>query len=276
MYFDIFNFLDFNIQRFIIQVEMNHIINIVDDSFIFIVVISVFLLIGITVAMIYFVFRYSEKNNPKPDQTLTGNTTLEILWTVIPLLLVLAMFFYGYIGFRDMRNVPPDAMVVKVTGKMWLWHFEYANKKTSDTLLYLPVGKNVKFELASADVIHSFYVPAFRVKEDCVPNRTNFMWFNATQVGTYDILCAEYCGMNHSYMLGKVLIVPEHEFMEWVSKVDTVKTDSLKADTTKIGLMKTDSLKTPDTKTDTSKTPGSKKDTIKPNTKDSLLRRENK
>jgi cytochrome c oxidase subunit 2 len=259
---------------------MNDIINIVDDSFIFIIIISVFLLIGITAAMIYFVFRYSEKNNPNPDQTLTGNTTLEVLWTIIPLLLVLAMFFYGWIGFKDMRNIPPDAMVVKVTGKMWLWSFEYDNKKTSDTILYLPVGKNVKFDLHSADVVHSFYVPAFRVKEDCVPNRVNYMWFNATQIGTYDILCAEYCGMNHSYMLGKVIIVPENEFKEWVSKVDTVKadtlkkTDSLKTDTTKTGL-KTDTLKS-GSKTDTSKAPGSGKDTIKPNTKDTMLRRENK
>jgi heme/copper-type cytochrome/quinol oxidase subunit 2 len=171
-------------------------------------------------------------------------------------------------------------MVVKVTGKMWMWHFEYANKKQSDTLLYLPVGKNVRFELNSADVVHSFYVPAFRVKEDCVPNRVNHMWFNATQEGTYDIMCAEYCGMNHSYMLGKVIIVPEHEFIQWVSKVDTVKTDtlkktdSLKTDTTKSGF-KTDTLKTTGSKTDTTKAPV-KKDTLKPNTKDSLRRKENK
>jgi cytochrome c oxidase subunit 2 len=189
------------------------------------------------------------------------------------------MFFYGYVGFKDMRTMPPDAMVVKVTGKMWMWHFEYDNKKQSDTLLYLPEGKNVKFELHSADVLHSFYVPAFRVKEDCVPNRINYMWFNATKAGVYDILCAEYCGMNHSYMLGKVIIVPEAEFKEWVSKVDTVKTDSLKADslktdTTKSNL-KTDTLKS-GSKTDTTKAPGNKKDTLKPNTKDTLLRRQNK
>jgi cytochrome c oxidase subunit 2 len=259
---------------------MNPITQLVDDSFIFIVVISVFLLLGITAAMIYFVIRYSEKNHPKPDQSITGNTTLEILWTVLPLLLVMVMFFYGYVGFKEMRTVPPDAMVVKVTGKMWFWHFEYANKKTSDTILYLPEGKDIKFELNSADVIHSFYVPAFRTKEDCIPSRTNHMWFNATRAGVYDIECAEYCGMNHSYMLGKVIIVPEAEFLEWVSKVDTVKktdslkTDSLKTDTTKTGLMKTDSLKTGNIKTDSSKSPGNKKDSIKVNTKDTIRRKE--
>ena len=254
---------------------MNPIVELVDNSFIFIVAISVLLLVGVTVAMIYFVFRYSEKNNPKPDQSITGSTTLEILWTVIPLILVLAMFFYGYEGFKVMRNIPPNAMVVKVTGKMWFWHFEYANKKTSDTLLLLPQGKDVRFELESADVNHSFYVPAYRVKEDCIPGRTNHMWFHTTNVGLFDIECAEYCGLNHSYMLGTVKIVPEKEFLEWYNKVDSVqKTDSLKTDSLKLGTVKTDSLKTTQIKTDTSKAPGNKKDTIKLNSKDSLKRKE--
>ena len=254
---------------------MNPIVELVDNSFIFIVAISVLLLVGVTVAMIYFVFRYSEKNNPKPDQSITGSTTLEILWTVIPLILVLAMFFYGYEGFKEMRNIPPNAMVVKVTGKMWFWHFEYANKKTSDTLLLLPQGKDVRFELESADVNHSFYVPAYRVKEDCIPGRTNHMWFHTTNVGLFDIECAEYCGLNHSYMLGTVKIVPENEFLEWYNKIDSVqKTDSLKTDSLKLGTVKTDSLKTTQIKTDTSKVPGNKKDTIKLNSKDSLKRKD--
>ena len=254
---------------------MNPIVELVDNSFIFIVAISVLLLVGVTVAMIYFVFRYSEKNNPKPDQSITGSTTLEILWTVIPLILVLAMFFYGYEGFKEMRNIPPNAMVVKVTGKMWFWHFEYANKKTSDTLLLLPQGKDVRFELESADVNHSFYVPAYRVKEDCIPGRTNHMWFHTTNVGLFDIECAEYCGLNHSYMLGTVKIVPESEFLEWYNKIDSVqKTDSLKTDSLKLGTVKTDSLKTTQIKTDTSKVPGNKKDTIKLNSKDSLKRKD--
>lgn len=224
---------------------MNPIVELVDNSFIFITAISVILLLGITVVMIYFVFRYSEKNNPKPDHSITGNTTLEILWTVIPLILVLAMFFYGYEGFKQMRNIPPNAMLVKVTGKMWFWHFEYENKKTSDTLLVLPQGKDVRFELMSSDVIHSFYVPAFRIKEDCVPGKINHMWFHTTNVGVFDIQCAEYCGLNHSYMLGKLKVVPETEYLEWVNKIDSVKqTDTVKTDTLKTGTVKTDTLKT--------------------------------
>lgn len=137
----------------------------------------------------------------------------------------------------------------------------------------LPQGKDVRFELQSADVNHSFYVPAFRVKEDCVPGRTNHMWFHTTNVGIYDIECAEYCGMNHSYMLGKVKIVPEKEYLEWVNKVDSVKkTDSLSAPT---GNVKTDSLKTTQLKTDSTKAPV-KNDTSKVNVKDTLKRKENK
>lgn len=254
---------------------MNPIVEIVDNSFIFIVAISVLLLVGVTAVMIYFVFRYSEKNNPKPDQSITGSTTLEILWTVIPLLLVLAMFFYGYEGFKEMRNIPPNAMLVKVTGKMWFWHFEYENKKTSDTLLVLPQGKDVRFELQSADVNHSFYVPAFRTKEDCIPGRTNHMWFHTTNIGVFDIECAEYCGMNHSYMLGKVKVVPEKEYLEWVNKIDSVKkTDSLSTGTTKTDSIKTTEVKTGDVKTDTSKSTGNKKDTLKVNPKDTVKRKE--
>jgi cytochrome c oxidase subunit 2 len=229
--------------------------------------------------MIYFVIRYGEKRNPKADQSITGNTTLEVAWTIIPLILVIGMFFYGYEGFKEMRNPPPDAMVVKVTGKMWFWHFEYANGKLSDTLLYLPVGKNVKFELTSVDVIHSFFVSAFRTKEDCVPGKISFMWFNASKEGTYDIECAEYCGLNHAYMLGKVIIVPENEFNEWVSKIDSVKPVVDSAQIPPAGTMpptdsvKTDTLKSADRK-DTSKSRG--KDSIKTKTNDSLHRKENK
>lgn len=130
-----------------------------------------------------------------------------------------------------MRNVPADAMVVKVTARMWYWSFTYENNKKCDTLLVLPVGKNVKFELQSVDVNHSFYLPAFRVKEDVIPGRTNYIWINTTTEGVYDIMCAEYCGLNHSYMLGKLRIVPEKEYIEWVNKADSVKkTDSVKTD----------------------------------------------
>ncbi|MGH2574700.1 MAG: cytochrome c oxidase subunit II, partial [Ignavibacteria bacterium] len=206
----------------------------VDNIFILIVSISVFFLLLITVAMIYFVIRYRKKKHPVAEN-ITGNTTLEIVWTVIPLILVMLIFYYGWVGFKTMRNVPPDAMTVKVTGKMWLWSFEYENTKKSDSLLYVPVGRPIKMEINSADVIHSFYLAAFRIKEDAIPGRTNYLWFHPLNLGEYDIVCAEYCGMNHSYMLGKLIVLPEDKFKEWVSQLPPPP-DTLKADSLKIGV----------------------------------------
>ncbi|MFQ6672614.1 MAG: c-type cytochrome, partial [Candidatus Tectimicrobiota bacterium] len=117
-------------------------------------------------------------------------------------------------GFKEMRTVPEGATVVQVTGRMWSWLFEYPNGKKSD-VLKVPVGKPVKLELNSIDVLHSFYVPAFRIKEDAVPGMNNYLWFNPTEVGTYDVQCAEYCGLRHSYMLTKVEVLPEEDFQKW-------------------------------------------------------------
>ena len=127
------------------------------------------------------------------------------------------MFYYGYVVFKPMREVPDDAMVVKVTGRMWSWSFEYANGKTTNELV-LPVGKAVKLALFSPDVIHSLYIPAFRIKEDMVPGKENYMWFIPNIEGTYEILCAEYCGLRHSFMEAKTRIVTEYEFQKWLAE----------------------------------------------------------
>lgn len=185
----------------------------VDGTFILIVGISVVLLLIITVLMIYFVIKYNRKRNSKASN-ITGNTTLEVIWTIVPTVIVVVMFFSGYAGFKNMRDVPEDAMVVKVTGRMWAWSYEYTNGLKSDTL-YVPLGKSIKMEIYSLDVNHSFYLPAFRVKEDAIPGRTNYLWFQPTELGTYEIACAEYCGLRHSYMYSKLVVMPDDEFYEW-------------------------------------------------------------
>lgn len=190
----------------------------VDLSFAIIFGISLFFLIGITVVMIYFVIRYRRKKNPKASQ-IEGNNTLEIVWTVIPTILVLIMFYYGWLGYAPMRKVPKDAMPIKAIGQMWSWTFEYPNGKRSANLV-VPLNKPVKLDLVSLDVIHSLYIPAFRVKEDVVPGRNNFMWFIAQQEGTYDLFCTEFCGDRHSYMLSKVEVIPDAQFNEWLAKTD--------------------------------------------------------
>jgi cytochrome c oxidase subunit 2 len=186
----------------------------VDKAFIFILGTSVLLLIGLTGVMIYFLVRYRRSKNPNPAQ-IADNATLETLWTVLPTILVLVMFYYGWAGFKVMRDIPENAMPVTVKAQMWSWVFEYENGKQS-TELIVPTGRPVSLNLESADVIHSFFVPAFRLKEDCVPGRTNHAWFESTRDGEYNLFCAEYCGERHSAMLSLVKSIPGKEFDEWL------------------------------------------------------------
>jgi len=185
----------------------------VDSVFLFIFVLCVAFLVFITTLMIYFVVRYSRHRNPTPVD-IPGNTWLEITWTLIPLGLFLVMFYYGWTNFAYMRNPPRDAMVVEVTARQWAWSFKYPNGKQTDEM-YVAVNRPVKVELHSTDVLHGFYIPAFRVKEDVVPGKTNYLWFQPTSTGTFDIQCTVMCGINHSYMLSKVHVLPEEQFRTW-------------------------------------------------------------
>ena len=187
----------------------------VDQAFKIIFGISIFILIGITTVMITFVVKYRRSKHPKAEQ-IKDNTILEITWTLIPLAIALLMFYYGYTAFRPQRDFPKDAMNVTVVSKMWAWSFVYPGDKESDVLV-LPLNKAVILNLTSLDVIHSFYIPAFRQKEDCVPGKVNQMWFIPTIAGEFWVLCAEYCGMNHSYMEAKVKVVPESEYKAWIN-----------------------------------------------------------
>ncbi len=217
-------------------------VNSTDTTFFFIVAVSVFFLVVITVSMIYFVIRYSRKRNPRATN-IHGNIPLEVTWTVIPTILVLIMFWMGWAGYKQLANAPADAMNVDVTAQMWKWSFKYPNGVSSDTL-FVPVNKPVKVLLHSRDVNHSFFVPAFRVKKDVIPNRNNSAWFNADKIGTYDIFCAEYCGLNHSHMLSKVVVMPQQSFNSWFNSkalqdslksvgTSTKDTTAIKTDTTK-------------------------------------------
>lgn len=188
----------------------------VDRAFILILGFAVFVLLGITTAMIYFTVKYNRKKHPVAAD-IDGSTSLEILWTVIPTIIVLLMFYFGWSSFKSMRTVPENAMEVKVKARMWSWVFEYPNGIVSNQL-YVPVNRPVKCNLTSVDVIHSFYVPAFRIKMDCVPGMNTYVWFQGDKTGDYDILCAEYCGLRHAYMLSKVHVMEEKDYNAWLNK----------------------------------------------------------
>lgn len=187
----------------------------VDRAFIFIFAISFIFTIGITALMIYILVHFSRKKIKNPKQ-FSGNTRLEIIWTVVPLIIVLMMFYYGWVGFAPMRQVPADALQIKVVGRMWKWEFDYGNGKISNEL-YVPFERNVKLNLVSVDVNHSLFIPAFRVKEDVIPGYNNYLWFRPIMKGTFDIYCSEYCGLAHSAMLSKAVVVDSLEFKRWLA-----------------------------------------------------------
>jgi len=189
---------------------------VVDRVFLYILVVTVFLLSLITFLMVYFVIRYQKRRNPQPVD-IHENIWLEIVWTIVPTLLVLTMFFYGLTGFNFLKRAPEGAMKVKVIARQWSWLFEYENGMRSAELR-VPIGKPVNLSLTSEDVIHGFYAPAFRIKQDVVPGMVNHLWFQPTQVGSFDVLCTQYCGLQHAKMATQIVVLPEDEFNQWYQK----------------------------------------------------------
>ncbi len=185
----------------------------IDLAFLYITWMSVALLVIITSFMVYCLIRYSSKRNPRAEQ-IEGNVVTEIILTVSPVIIVLVMFYIGLTDFSYLRNAPKDAMLVKVTGMQWSWQFEYKNGKQNN-VLNVPVGKPVELILTSNDVIHSLFIPAFKIKEDVVPGMKTHLWFEANELGSYDIFCTEYCGTGHSHMLSKVVVMADNEFDKW-------------------------------------------------------------
>lgn len=186
----------------------------VDNVLIYIFGFSAILLLGITVVTIYFVVKYRRSKYPEPTSQVHSNFWLETLWTVLPTLIVLTMFWYGWVNYVGLRDIPKGAMEIKATARMWSWQFEYPDGRR-ESKLYVPVNKPIKVDLYSIDVLHNFFVPAFRVKRDAVPGMENYIWFEAPEPGSYDIFCAEYCGVGHADMITTVEALSQEDFAEW-------------------------------------------------------------
>ena len=186
---------------------------VVDNVFLYILVICVFLLGLITFLMVYFIIRYRREKHPKPAD-IEGSTWLEITWTVIPTLIVLTMFYYGLTGFQFLKKAPEGSMVIRVIARQWSWLFQYENG-AKGSALRVPVGRPIKLILSSQDVIHGFYAPAFRIKQDAVPGMETSLWFQPTQTGAFDVMCSQYCGLEHSHMLTKIVVLPDEDFSKW-------------------------------------------------------------
>ena len=200
----------------------------IDYAFWVVNLICLFLFVITIGAMFLFIYQYNEKKSkPEDTKNIKHNTPLEIAWTIIPTILMMVIFYVGLDALKIQRTMPADdkAIVVKVLGQKWSWSFEYSNGKKSSKLI-VPINKDVKLlmETPINDVLHAFFVPAFRIKEDLVPGQVTRLWFNAQKEGTYDILCAEFCGTRHSYMRSSVVVVSSEKFQDFLyPKVEVVK-----------------------------------------------------
>ncbi len=182
--------------------------------------VSLFSFFAVVGAMIYLIWKYkatSRAANEQPEPSTDHNTTLEITWSVIPLIAVIGIFVIGFKGFVNMRTPPKDAYEIHAIGQKWSWAFKYSNGQVSDEF-HVPVDTNVRVLISSKDVLHAFWVPAFRVKQDAVPGRYTDVWFNANTAGEYVLECAEYCGTSHSDMLAKVVVHEPGGFDKWMDE----------------------------------------------------------
>ncbi|HKH49388.1 MAG TPA: cytochrome c oxidase subunit II [Thermoanaerobaculia bacterium] len=179
--------------------------------------VSIFFTALIAVLIIYFMARYRRRHEDEVGLPERAPVWLEIAWSVIPLLIALAMFAWGTQVFVQIYRPPADAVVYYGVGKQWMWKFQHPDGQREINTLHVPLGQAIQMKLTSEDVIHSFFVPAFRVKQDAVPGRYSSVWFRATRPGVYHLFCAEYCGGEHSRMIGSVVVLEPQQYEEWLA-----------------------------------------------------------
>lgn len=175
--------------------------------------ISCVLVIG---GMLYFAAKYRRRSETDKTAYISHNTFLEFLWSFIPFVIFMIVFGWGWWIFHDMRTMPKDALEVNVVAQKWFWDFQYKSGRKTSGEFFVPVNTPVKMVMRSNDVLHSFFIPGFRIKQDVVPGRYTALWFEATKAGTFQVFCTEYCGDGHSAMLAKVHVLSKEEYDEWL------------------------------------------------------------
>ena len=188
----------------------------VDPIYFFMVAVTAFFSLLIAGLIVVFAVKYRRRHKDEIGAAIHGSLALELMWTVIPFFIVMGMFAWGAKVFFDLYRVPAGAMEIFVVGKQWMWKAQHMGGQKEINELHVPVGRPVKLILGSEDVIHSYYIPAFRVKADVIPGRYNTMWFQATTPGRYHLFCAEYCGTRHSGMIGSVIAMDPADYQAWL------------------------------------------------------------
>ena len=170
----------------------------------------------ICVLLLFFAIKYRRGSGADRSNPVSHSTAIEILWIGIPLALMLVLFFAGTYVFYQMYQYPRDASEIYILGKQWMWEAQHPEGRREINALHVPIGRPVRLTMTSQDVIHSYYIPAFRTKQDVIPGRYSSMWFEPTKVGTYHLFCAEFCGTLHSAMIGKVVVMEPSDFEDWL------------------------------------------------------------
>jgi cytochrome c oxidase subunit 2 len=196
----------------------------VDGVFFYGLAITVFFTTLICFLILFFAIKYRRGSRADRSNPVTHNTALEVAWIGIPLALSMVLFFAGAYVYYHLYQYPRDAAEIYVLGKQWMWELQHPEGRREINTLHVPVGRPVRLTMTSQDVIHSFYIPAFRVKQDVVPGRYTSMWFEPTKPGTYHLFCAEYCGTLHSGMIGKVVVMERSAFQEWLQSGSGLET----------------------------------------------------
>jgi cytochrome c oxidase subunit 2 len=189
----------------------------VDALYFFLVAVAAFFSILIATLVVVFAVKYRRRHRDEVGYAIHGSLALELMWTIIPFGIVMVMFAWGAKVAFDIFRPPAGAMEVYVVGKQWMWKVQHMDGQREINELHVPVGRPVKLIMGSEDVLHSYYIPDFRVKADVIPGRYNTLWFTATKPGTYHLFCAEYCGTKHSGMIGSVIAMEPQDFQNWLA-----------------------------------------------------------
>jgi cytochrome c oxidase subunit II len=187
-----------------------------DALFFFMVLVSLVGLTLVILLVVSFSLLYNKKRHPVAVQ-IEGSTLLEATWTIIPLGLFLVMFVWGALLYFRVYTPPANAMNIYVVGKQWMWKAEHPGGQHEINSLHVPTGQPIQLTIISQDVFHSFSIPAFRVKREAIPGRYTSVWFEATTPGTYHLFCTQYCGTNHSQMIGEVVVLTPDDFKKWLA-----------------------------------------------------------
>lgn len=195
----------------------------VDSLYAFLLISSLVSFILLVGGMMYFAVKYKRRTDNDATPNITHNNFLEFLWSFIPFVIFMLVFVWGFVIHKDMREAPEGSLEILVTGYQWGWQFDYRSGVTTNTEFAVPVGTPVKLVMTSTDVLHSFFIPAFRTKQDIVPGMYTSLWFDAKVPGEYQVFCTEYCGTSHSDMLATLKVLPQAEYEQWLLEKSKIK-----------------------------------------------------